>query len=66
MGSGEGAREIDCEDEERGEILRRKVVESLADPRPSVPAEEVFARLRRLHGLETVRDDRVTLFRTND
>jgi antitoxin ParD1/3/4 len=28
------------------EILRRRVEASLADPRPSIPAEKVFARLR--------------------
>ena len=31
------------------EILRRRVKTSLADPRPSIPAEKVFARLRSHH-----------------
>lgn len=29
------------------DFLRQKVEESLADPRPSIPAEEVFERLER-------------------
>ena len=42
-------RALDREDGALDEILRRKVAESLADPRPSVPAEDVFARLRAFH-----------------
>jgi antitoxin ParD1/3/4 len=34
---------------ESEEWLRRRVAESLADPRPSQPAEEVFDRLRAHH-----------------
>lgn len=34
--------------EEHGEdaVLERKVAQALADPRPSIPAEQVFAALR--------------------
>jgi len=31
------------------DVLRRKIQEALDDPRPDVPAEEVFARLERLY-----------------
>ena len=36
---------IDENDPEWQAYVRRKVRESLADPRPSIPAEEAFARL---------------------
>ena len=42
-------RALDREEAALDEILRRKVEASLADPRPSIPAEEVFARLRAHH-----------------
>ena len=31
------------------DVMRRKIRESLEDPRPSIPAEEVFEGLRRRH-----------------
>ena len=42
-------RALDREEAALEEILRRKVESSLADSRPSIPAEEVFARLRAHH-----------------
>lgn len=42
-------RALDREEAALEEILRRKVEASLADPRPSIPAEDVFARLRSHH-----------------
>ena len=48
-----GLRALDREEAALDEILRRKVAAALADPAPSVPAAEVFARLRRLHQTET-------------
>ena len=42
-------RALDREDTALDEYLRHKVEAALADPRPSVPAEEVFARLRAHH-----------------
>ena len=39
-------RALDREEVALDEILRRKIEASLADPRPNVPAEDVFARLR--------------------
>jgi antitoxin ParD1/3/4 len=42
-------RALDREEAALDEILRRKVEISLADPRPSIPAEDVFARLRTHH-----------------
>ncbi|MFK8250766.1 type II toxin-antitoxin system ParD family antitoxin [Ancylobacter terrae] len=40
-------RALDREDAALDEIVRRKVAEALDDPRPSIPADEVFAKLRR-------------------
>lgn len=42
-------RALDREEAALSEVLRRKVEAALADSRPSVPAEDVFARLRDLH-----------------
>lgn len=39
-------RALDREEAALDEILRRKVEAALADSRPSLPAEDVFARLR--------------------
>ena len=47
-----GLRALDREEAALDEILRRKVEASLADPRPSIPAEDVFARLRHRHAEE--------------
>jgi antitoxin ParD1/3/4 len=41
-----GLRALDRQDEALNEWMRQRIAESLADPRPSIPAEEVFARLR--------------------
>lgn len=40
---------IDRETSDFDELLRRKVQEALDDPRPTIPAEEVFAKLRAHH-----------------
>jgi antitoxin ParD1/3/4 len=42
-------RALDREDAALDELLREKVRTSLADPRPSVTAGEVFKRLRTRH-----------------
>jgi len=39
----------DLEDEALRNALRDEIERSLNDPRPSVPAEKVFARLRQRH-----------------
>lgn len=39
----------DLKDQSAIDRLRQLVDESLADPRPSLPAREVFRRLRRYH-----------------
>lgn len=44
-----GLRALDREEEALNEIWRRKIKESLDDPRPSLPAEEVFRELRAHH-----------------
>lgn len=40
-------RALDREDAALEEIMRAKIVEALADPRPTVTMEEVFDRLER-------------------
>lgn len=42
-------RALDREESALDDLLRRKVETALNDPRPSIPAEEVFARLEALH-----------------
>jgi antitoxin ParD1/3/4 len=42
-------RALDREEAAVTQWLREQVHESLADPRPNIPAEDVFKRLRRLH-----------------
>ena len=44
-----GLRALDREEAAMDEFLRRKIEAALSDPTPSIPAEEVFARLRRHH-----------------
>lgn len=44
-----GLEALDREDADFDGYLREKVEESLSDPRPSIPAEEVFERLLRRH-----------------
>jgi len=44
-----GLRALDREEEALDEIWRRKIQEAYDDPRPSIPAEEVFERLERKH-----------------
>ena len=45
----DGLEALDREEEAFDDYLREKVEEALSDPRPSIPAEEVFARLERRH-----------------
>jgi antitoxin ParD1/3/4 len=42
-----GIRALDREEAALNEWMREKIRESLDDPRPSIPAEEVFAALER-------------------
>ena len=42
-------RALDREEAALDDMLRRKVEAALDDPRPSIPAEDVFARLRAHH-----------------
>jgi antitoxin ParD1/3/4 len=44
-----GLRALDREDEALTDLWRRKIQESLDDPRPDVPIEEAFERLERKH-----------------
>lgn len=45
----EGLRALDWQDQLFDEILKRKVEEALADPRPPIPATEVMAGIRKRH-----------------
>ncbi|MCK6449668.1 MAG: type II toxin-antitoxin system ParD family antitoxin [Alphaproteobacteria bacterium] len=42
-------RALDREEAALTELLRQRVAEAIADPRPSVPARDVFRRLRKHH-----------------
>lgn len=42
-------RALDREEAALDEILRAKVQEAIDDPRPSIPADQVFADLKALH-----------------
>ncbi|NJL08571.1 MAG: type II toxin-antitoxin system ParD family antitoxin [Methylacidiphilales bacterium] len=53
-----GLRALDREEAALDEILREKVRASLADPRPSLPADDVFAGLRQRHAERLKAGDR--------
>ncbi len=53
-----GLRALDREDEARDRWMRDAVQEALTDPRPSIPAEDVFAELRAHHRSQTDADRR--------
>jgi len=44
-----GLRALDREEAAVNKWLRRRIDEALADPRPNLPAREVFQRLREHH-----------------
>jgi antitoxin ParD1/3/4 len=44
-----GLRALDREQAALDAVMRARIEEALADPRPAIPAEEVFARLERKH-----------------
>ena len=44
-----GLRALDREEAALDAVLRQKVQEALDDPRPAIPADEVFAKLRAHH-----------------
>ncbi|SMH34458.1 type II toxin-antitoxin system ParD family antitoxin [Mesorhizobium australicum] len=44
-----GLRALEREEKARNEVWRRLIQESLDDPRPDVPAEEVFAEIEDMH-----------------
>ncbi|WP_188912806.1 type II toxin-antitoxin system ParD family antitoxin [Aureimonas endophytica] len=50
-----GLRALEREETALDEALRRMVQEALDDPRPSIPIEEAFERLRAKHGLRAKR-----------
>jgi antitoxin ParD1/3/4 len=48
-----GLRALDREERALDEWLRRMVDEAFADPRPDIPAREVFKAIRRYHDEQT-------------
>ncbi len=44
-----GLRALDREEAALNEIMRAKIREAIDDPRPDIPAADVFARLRARH-----------------
>lgn len=44
-----GLRALQRERDAIDEVLKARIRESLDDPRPSIPADEVFANLKALH-----------------
>lgn len=44
-----GLRALDCEQTAFDETARERIREGFDDPRPDIPAEEVFRELRELH-----------------
>ena len=53
-----GLLALDREEEKREEAMRRAIGEALKDPRPSIPAEEVFTELRNRHAARVKADGR--------
>ena len=51
-----GLRALDREEAALDRMLKAKVEEALADPRPPIPMEEVFAELRGRHLKRTGRE----------
>lgn len=45
-----GLRALDREQEAFDQIMREKIREAFEDPRPDIPAEEVFRELRKRQG----------------
>lgn len=44
-------RALEREDQMVNEIMRRKIEDAISDPRPDVPASEVFQKLREKSGI---------------
>lgn len=51
-----GLRALDREEEALNDWMRARIQEALDDPRPSVPLDEVFARLRARHNARMAAD----------
>jgi antitoxin ParD1/3/4 len=52
-----GLRALDREESMLDEVLRERICAALADPRPSLPLDEVFDRLRARHAQRAKADD---------
>lgn len=52
-----GLRALEREDAALSDIMRGKILEALNDPRPDVPAKEVFDRLRAFHAEQLTAED---------
>lgn len=51
-----GLEALEREERAFNAVLKAKVEEAMADPRPSIPMEEVFARLEERHQKRLARD----------
>lgn len=51
-----GLEALEREERAFNAVLKAKVEEAMADPRPSIPMEEVFARLEERHKKRLARD----------
>ena len=52
-----GLRALDREEAALNEFMREKILEALNDPRPDIPAAEVFDRLRAYHAEQMATED---------
>lgn len=53
-----GLRALDREEHALNQWMRAKIQEAMDDPRPSIPAREVFAELRAYHEQQVEADKR--------
>lgn len=53
-----GLRALDREEDALNQWIREKIQEAMDDPRPSIPAREVFAELRAYHEKQSEADKR--------
>jgi antitoxin ParD1/3/4 len=52
-----GLRALDREEAALNDIMREKILEAMNDPRPDIPAKEVFDRLRASHAEQLTLED---------
>lgn len=52
-----GLKALDREESALDDAIRQKVLEAMNDPRPDIPAKEVFDKLRAYHAKQSARKD---------